>query len=469
MNVPSWQFLVFALAGAAMFNLTRRHVWRQMVWLALNVVFVCSFATTLPALAPFALFIGLGYAAQALARRHPKRAGTIAAVLVLAVFLWLKRYSFVPEALWLPAGYVTVGLSYVFFRVMHLVIEAGQGGAQSISLVSYLNYTLNFPSFVSGPIQRWEDYQASDNAPLSVRDLGGAVWRMMSGAFKVLIISAALHAWQRQEIAALAPTLPLPQRALHGALVVVLYPFFLYANFSGYTDFVIGIARLFRLRLPENFDRPFGAPNFIEFWNRWHITLSQWLRSHVFNPLLLGWMRRDRRARSKQYPGIVALFVTFFLVGAWHGQTTEFLFFGLLQGAGVAGNRLYQVWMARRLAPGVYEQLGANLVYRALARGVTFIWFAFTLLWFWSNWAGIGTLASSLGGAGIVSATLGATVLASAVLAVPDMLGSWGARAVHLTRSRYVRTAFSAAMVLMIAISALVLNLSSPEIVYKQF
>ena len=89
---------------------------------------------------------------------------------------------------------------------------------------------------------------------------------------------------------------------LIGALIVVLYPLFLYANFSGYTDFVIGAARFFRLRLPENFDNPFISGNFIEFWSRWHISLSQWLRSYVFNPLLMGWMRRYRSARSKQYP-----------------------------------------------------------------------------------------------------------------------------------------------------------------------
>ncbi|HYZ20896.1 MAG TPA: MBOAT family O-acyltransferase [Rhodopila sp.] len=469
MNVPSWQFLTFALAGAAAFNLTRWPAWRQAVWLLLNLAFVCSFAPTLRALLPFALFIALGYAAQALARHGPRQAGIGASILVLAVFLWLKRYSFVPEILWLPAGYLTVGLSYVFFRVMHLVIEAGQGGTQPISLPAYLNYTLNFPAFVSGPIQRWEDYQASDNAPLGIRDLGIAAWRLMLGAFKVLIVSAALHAWQGQEIAGLTQVLPFPGRVLHGALIVVLYPLFLYANFSGYTDFVIGIARLFRLRLPENFDRPFGAPNFIEFWNRWHITLSQWLRSHVFNPLLLGWLRRGRRVRSKQYPGIIALFVTFFLVGAWHGQTTEFLFFGLLQGAGVAGNRLYQVWMTRKLTPSGYEQLGANPVYRALARGVTFTWFAFTLLWFWGTWSDVGLLASRLGVSGGALAALGTIATASAVLAIPDMMGSRGDRAARLIRSRYMRTAFSAAMVLVIAVGALVLNLSSPEIVYKQF
>jgi alginate O-acetyltransferase complex protein AlgI len=305
--------------------------------------------------------------------------------------------------------------------------------------------------------------------PLGMADAGVAAWRMVLGAFKVLILSAALHAWQAGQIAVLTADLPAGERALTGALVVVLYPLFLYANFSGYTDFVIGAARLFRLRLPENFDRPFNAGNFIEFWSRWHISLSQWLRSYVFNPLLMTWMRRYRSARSKQYPSVVAFFVTFFLVGAWHGQTSEFLFFGLLQGGGVAGNRLYQVAMTRRLTPAGYERLCANPVYRAMARGLTFTWFAFTLLWFWATWAEIGGLADKLGVFGCVAAAAGTVGCASIVLAIPDLMGPSGRWLGGVLRSRYTCTAFASAMVLAIAIAWLVLNLSLPEIVYKQF
>jgi D-alanyl-lipoteichoic acid acyltransferase DltB (MBOAT superfamily) len=252
-------------------------------------------------------------------------------------------------------------------------------------------------------------------------------------------------------------------------MIVVLYPLFLYANFSGYTDFVIGAARLYRLGLPENFDRPFLAPNFIEFWGRWHISLSQWLRSYVFTPLLMGWIRRHRSARSKQYPAIAALFITFFLVGAWHGPTSEFMFFGLLQGGGVAGNRLYQVGMARWLTVAGYDRLGENPLYRALARGLTFTWFAFTLLWFWATWSQIGALAQSLN-LGQLAVTAATIILgASAILAIPDALGSLSNRIETIARSRYTRTAFASAMLLAIGIAGLVLNMGSPEIVYKQF
>ena len=469
MSVPSWQFLVFVLLGAAAYNAASARWWRESVWLVLNLAFVWSFSRALLPLLPFAGFLALGYLGIEAVRRIQSAALPIAVVLILAVFIWLKRYSFIPSWLPPPPGMMTIGLSYVFFRVMHLVVDAGQGQEERIGVVRFLNFTLNFPAFISGPIQRREDYEASGSMPLTVRDLGLAVWRMVVGAFKVLILSAVLHAWQLDAIAAMTAGMPLDQRIQTGALIVVLYPLFLYANFSGYTDFVIGAARLFRLRLPENFDRPFGAGNFIEFWGRWHISLSQWLRSYVFNPLLMGWIRRHRSSRSKQYPTIVALFVTFFLVGAWHGPTSEFLFFGLLQGGGVAGNRLYQFTMGQRLTPAGYDRLCANPLYRAIARGLTFTWFAFTLLWFWATWRQISDLAHDLGMIGALSAAIGTVALTSILLAIAEMLGAAEGPINQTFRSRYVRTALSSAMILAIAVAGLVLHMSSPEIVYKQF
>jgi alginate O-acetyltransferase complex protein AlgI len=467
MNVPSGQFLIFVLAGAAVFNAWSAPRWREAVWLALNLAFAWSFSHAITPLLPLAGFLARGYCGAEAARRQ--WAPRFAIVLVLAAFAWLKRYSFIPNQLFLPPGMMLVGLSYIFFRVMHLVIDAGQGGTKRIGMVRYLNFTLNFPAFVSGPIQRREDYEANGSLPLTIPDIGIAAWRMVLGSFKVLILSEALHTWQADTLAALTPGLPLAPRALTGALAVVLYPLFLYANFSGYTDFVIGSARLFRLRLPENFDHPFTAVNFIEFWSRWHISLSRWLRSYVFTPLLLGWIRRHPSARSKQYPAVAAFFVTFFLVGTWHGQTSEFLFFGLLQGGGVAGNRLYQVTMTRRLTAPGYGRRCANPVYRAVSRGLTFTWFAFTLLWFWARWPAIGGLAATLGLFGSILAVAGTICGASVVLAIPDILGGSRSRTAAVLRSRYTRTAFASAMILALTAGALVLKLSSPEIVYKQF
>jgi D-alanyl-lipoteichoic acid acyltransferase DltB (MBOAT superfamily) len=170
-----------------------------------------------------------------------------------------------------------------------------------------------------------------------------------------------------------------------GVTIVAIYPIYLYFNFSGYTDAAIGAARLFRIELPEHFDRPFTSENFINFWSRWHITLSAWLKAYVYIPLLIALMRRFESPRYEPYFGVFAFFVTFFLVGAWHGQTSKFLFFGVLQGAGVAVNKLYQIEMTTILGRRGYRLLCDNPLYRMLSRGLTFTWFAFRLLWFWSG------------------------------------------------------------------------------------
>ena len=111
-------------------------------------------------------------------------------------------------------------------------------------------------------------------------------------------------------------------------------PVFLYSNFSGYIDIVIALARLMRVRLPENFDRPFSASSVLDFWNRWHITLSNWLKTYVYNPLLMALMRRILILIVEPFLGVFSFFVTFFLIGLWHGRTSEFVFFGVLTGAG---------------------------------------------------------------------------------------------------------------------------------------
>ena len=98
----------------------------------------------------------------------------------------------------------------------------------------------------------------------------------------------------------------------------------------------------------------------------------------------------------ESFLGVFAFFVTFFLVGVWHGQTSEFLWFGVLQGAGVSLNKLYQVLMGNFLGRKNYKALRENGAYRSLARGLTFTYFAFSLLWFWSTWAQLHTMASAL-------------------------------------------------------------------------
>ena len=480
MDVPSLPFLGFALVGAALFNAFGARWWQTGVFFALNALFFATYVRSPLAVAPYAAFLLTGYAGVAALSRRPSRALFVAFLAGLLVeFFVFKRYAFVPTAAQLPFAYATIGLSYVFFRVLHLVIDAqSQTLAEAPGPVTYLNYTMNFTSLVAGPIQLYPEYRQTTGAerpPLDLFAIARAAERIIVGLFKVVVVAGLLHQAQLAAVGQLAGAGELGDRALLTAAAGGLYPLFLYANFSGYTDFVIGVARLFRLVLPENFDRPFTSESFIEFWSRWHITLSRWLRTYVYTPLLMTLMRRVPSPAAEPYLNVLAYFATFFLVGAWHGQTAMFLFFGVLQGGGVAGNKLFQILMAKALGRKGYRELARQPIYRALARGLTFTWFAFTLLWFWCDADQLASLFGHAGAAGMAAAwalvLIAATLALAALAAARDALERRRppASAEAPPPSRYWRTAQATAMALVFAVWTALLNGPAPDIVYRKF
>ena len=482
MDVPSWTFLGFAAVAAVLFNLSKAPAWRQGVMLLANLAFLFSFVHQPLELVPYVGFLALGYGliwgvSHNGAQAQPNRFVFIGAIaLVLVSFFWLKKYTFLPSQTFLTSAYLMVGLSYVFFRVLHMVIDARDPKALGpVSVVGYLNYTLNFTALVSGPIQRYQDYTKMTTtapAPLNEAVVGAALERIAVGVFKVMVVALILSLFQKQLLDALnLPGASGLSRMAAGAAVTALYPVYLWANFSGYVDVVLGVARFFRLELPENFNRPFSAPSFIEYWNRWHMSLSNWLKTYVYNPLLMTLMRRIKSPALMPYLGVFALFVTFFLIGLWHGRTSEFLIFGLLNGFGVAANQTYRILMAKRMGKKPFAALGKRPVYVMVCRGVTFTWLAFTLLWFWADWGQLGLMAQAMGPGGMV-AGLGAMIL-TATLVLAAMEAVHGAdiltRLKPLLASAQLRTAGVSLLLLSIYTVQMLMDSPAPAIIYKDF
>jgi alginate O-acetyltransferase complex protein AlgI len=480
MGGASVQFLGFAAIVAIAFNLGARSIgWRQAVLLLASLSFLLFFSLNPLAYLPFVGFLLFGFLSLRLMQRGVGSAAFVTILVAgIAAFIWLKKYTFIPSPLLLPFSYFTLGLSYIFFRVLHLIIDAKDGGIpEKVGLVSYLNYTLNFTTLVSGPIQRYQDFAAMHLAPvplpLNIVITGEAIERIVVGFFKVNVLSLALSAIHNQAIANLSSGMTLTQRVLNGIVIGSSYPVYLYCNFSGYIDMVIGIARFIRIELPENFRRPFASDNFMNFWSRWHITLSEWLKTYVYNPVLIALMRRFPSASAEPFLGVFAFFVTFFLVGVWHGQTPEFLFFGVLQGGGVSAVKFYQVLMTKWLGKKQYRAFSNNPVYNAFARGLTFTWFAFTLLWFWSSSTQLKTILKVVGPDGFVIACgvvfLGATLVLAAWEALREQLLSWRRNDTPILTTRYARTAWGTALIVITAAVIGLLNAPAPDIVYKGF
>ena len=476
MSVPSFPFLGLAVLGALIYQITpARGRWRPVLLLIFNLMFFASFVHGWTQVLPYAAFLLIGWVGVFAAPRGRALFLFFVAAVLLG-FFWLKKYIFIPAATYLPFSYTTVGLSYVFFRVLHLVIDAGQkrsGGA--MRPLEYLNFTLYFPALISGPIQLYPDYKEQQDHPprLDLFAIGRAAERIIVGLFKVVVVSALLSKAQHMTIDDLSLAKSLAQKTIDCAIIGAIYPLFLYADFSGYTDFVIGIARLFNLKLPENFDNPFVAENFISFWSRWHISLSNWLKTYVYTPLLMTLMRRVPSTSAEPFLAVFAYFVTFFLIGAWHGQTTMFLFFGVLQGGGVAANKLYQTVMIGILSRKGYRALCARPWYRMASRGVTFTWFAFTLLWFWSSWGQLGVFIHQAGWASIA---LGWLLVLAIALPALSLLHAATARmesrpidTIAPPSSRYWRTVVATALFVVVGAVTVLQNGHAPDIVYKNF
>lgn len=476
MDGASTQFILFGLAVALISNASRHPVWRVATLALASGAFVLLLSDAVIALVPFASFLFLGYGAIQLQRRGRRCVLATSVVVIVAIYAWLKQYTILPAVLLMHQPYLVVGLSYVFFRVLHLVIDASAPGrARDVRPLSYVAYTTSFLTFVSGPIQRYEDFTAEIAHPpeLSGSIVAMQVERIVRGFFKVNVLGMLLSMVHDDSLARLATRLPLSSKLAAALSLVGFYPLFVYCNFSGYIDIVIGLARLLPMRLPENFDRPFSARSFLDFWTRWHITLSVWFKTYVYNPMLTGLMRRDLPAALEPYAGVPCFLLTFLLVGIWHGRTSEFLMFGLLQGVGVAANKLWQIALGRRLGKRRYRALTSNPIYAAGARGLTYSWFAFTALWFWASWSDLGAVLRELGGPGFTIVAVALWLTATLVLAAWETAR---ARLLAVTvagqplfTNRYALTVYATIFAVFSFILVAVLAQPAPGVVYKTF
>jgi hypothetical protein len=227
------------------------------------------------------------------------------------------------------------------------------------------------------------------------------------------------------------------------------------------------------VRLPENFDRPFAASSFLDFWSRWHITLSTWFKTYVYNPMLLALMRRISYVTVQPFLGVFCFFVTFFLVGIWHGRTSEFVIYGVLQGGGISINKLWQLGLTRTMGPKGYKALAKNAVYIAFGRGLTFSWFALTLFWFWADWKQIDKVFTALSVVQWLGVWMAIWFSATMVLAFWEWLRtallSIRTSREFLLTSRYARIACATALGLTAFIMTVLLSQPAPDIVYKAF
>jgi D-alanyl-lipoteichoic acid acyltransferase DltB (MBOAT superfamily) len=335
---------------------------RRLAFLALNLTFLWGMLLGPVGASSTLVFAVLGYLLVQLAMRKGLTGLTLGIALYVAVFVYLRRYDFVvwivPDSL-LTRVISTVGLSFLFFKVVHVMIDAYSGTIGRLTLVSYLNYALNFTTFTMGPIQRYQDYRdqwdgLKEAIPEDFNSHLDAALRILLGLTKAYVLAPLF------QDRALPPDAVLLDLSLRG-LVIQSYAFwaYLYLNFSGYCDVVIGIGSLFGVRPPENFNKPFLARNISDFWQRQHRSLTLWLTDYVFSPTykrLLG-----RNGGSRFAAANLSLMVTMMISGLWHGTTLSFFLFGLVHGLWFVLYRSWDELLVRSFGKGAVKRLRQNV------------------------------------------------------------------------------------------------------------
>jgi alginate O-acetyltransferase complex protein AlgI len=258
----------------------------------------------------------------------------------------LRRWNGQSTLLASPLDLRWLGFSYIAFRLLHTLRDRQTGRLPAVSLSEYVVYVIFFPALSAGPIDRLERFVADLRRPLALTgaDLGEAGKRLVLGLFKKFVLADTLA------LVALNATNATQVRASGWAwLLLYAYAFQIYFDFSGYTDIAIGLGRLLGIHLPENFKAPYLKPNLTQFWNNWHITLTQWFRAYFFNPVT-----RALRSGKKRLPipliVLITQISTMLLIGLWHGVTWNFIAWGLWHGVGLFVHNRWSEWTRPRFA-----------------------------------------------------------------------------------------------------------------------
>jgi alginate O-acetyltransferase complex protein AlgI len=248
---------------------------------------------------------------------------------------WMQVPAPFPE--WSPMGILLpLGISFFVFEFVHYIVDVYRGDKPVKSWLEFMAFAAFFPSQIAGPIKRYQDFMDGLRTPLpwSQRLLseGGAL--IAQGMFKKVAIADPIGGIIYTSFASQsALSCPDAWIASIGFVIQV------YCDFSGYTDIGRGSALLLGIRLPENFTLPYLAHDLADFWRRWHMSLSFWLRDYVYIPL--GGSKRDA------FKNGFNLFTTMVACGLWHGAAWHYVLFGVLQGFGLIVHREWRLFLKK--------------------------------------------------------------------------------------------------------------------------
>lgn len=265
-----------------------------------------------------------------------------------------------------------VGISFYTFENLSYTIDVYRGEFEpEKKFVNYLLFLSFFPKLVMGPIVRARDFIPQLHKPYEVReeDFAKGFYLIVSGLFKKLVISDYLTL----NLVNYVFDDPSRHTGLECLVALFAYAIVIYCDFSGYSDVAIGVARWLGITIPANFKSPYQSKSITEFWRRWHISLSSWLKDYLY----IFWLGGNRKGRVHTY---INLFITMLLGGLWHGANWTFIVWGGMHGIALA---LHKIWMER--AKGFINKYDSNIIYNAFAQLFTFLFVCLCWIFFKSQ------------------------------------------------------------------------------------
>lgn len=356
MQFPTLSFVTFFLVALTVSWSVRRNRVLQKWWLLLASAFFYTRLDGGLALLLFGTALSEYAISEVLLRRTSERwrlgwmwVSVLKNCALLGVF---KYFNFFAESVQVAAAalgmelYAPVldllfplGLSFYGLQCMAYTVDLQRGhGHRARSLLDFLVFVTFFPQLLIGPICRSRDLlpQLEAPAPDAIPDLSIAVSLLASGLFKKVVLATMLGT----ALVNSAFQYPADYASLELLVAAYAYCIMIYCDFSGYTDLARGLGLLMGFQLPENFNQPYRATNISDFWRRWHITFSNWLRDYIYLPL----------GGSRAHPLRVYtnLMITLLVAGLWHGSAWKFVMWGFLHGCGIVAYKMLQDWRRSR-------------------------------------------------------------------------------------------------------------------------
>lgn len=258
---------------------------------------------------------------------------------ILAILAYLAYYKYVPgiyHGIFDTDKYASVvaplGISFITFRLIHYIVESGRGHLPPYSATEFLAYALLFPIWTAGPIHRFDKFLTERSVDFDRQDVLIGLNRIINGIIKKFVLADQLlpRLYGDYSNARLLIDNLSNASTIDVWWFLIISFLILYMDFSGYSDMAIGSARLFGIRVLENFNFPILAKNISEYWKRWHMTLAGWCQNYIYMPVI-GQTRNP----------YLAVFSTFIVMGAWHAGSWHWILWGMHHAVGITIHRLW--------------------------------------------------------------------------------------------------------------------------------